>query len=79
MTRGDPADPAILHQNHLRGAAFTSTLAEEAAAMQLTLEWAITNHPVYSLTICTDSQLLLKEIERRSQDGCQRVGMPPTG
>ncbi len=33
--------------------------------MQLALEWATTNHPEYSLTICTDSQSLLKAIERR--------------
>ncbi len=30
------------------------------------LEWATTNRPEYSLTICTDSQSLLKAIERRS-------------
>ncbi len=66
MTHGDPADPIILHQSHLRGAAFTSSFAEEAAAMQLALEWATTNHPEYSLTICTDSQSLVKAIERRS-------------
>ncbi len=60
MTRGDPTDPTIVHQSHLRGAAFTSSFAEEAAAMQLALEWAIANHPEYSLTICTDSQSLLK-------------------
>ncbi len=66
MTRGDPADPTILHQNHLRGAAFTSSFAEEAFAMQLALEWATTNHPEYSHTICTDSQSLLRAIERRS-------------
>ncbi len=34
--------------------------------MQLALEWATTNHPEYSLTICTDSQSFLKAIERRS-------------
>ncbi len=66
MTRGDPADPTILHQSRLRGAAFTSSFAEEAAAMQLALEWATTNHPDSSLTICTDSQSHLKAIERRS-------------
>ncbi len=32
VTRGDPAAPTILHQSHLRGAAFTSSFAEEAAA-----------------------------------------------
>ncbi len=51
MTRGDPADPIILHQSYLRGAAFTSSFAEEAAAMQLALEWATTNHPEYSLNL----------------------------
>ncbi len=66
VTRGDPADPTILHQSHLRGVAFTSSFAEEAAAMQLALEWATTNHTEYSLTICADSQSLLKAIERRS-------------
>ncbi len=64
MTCGDPADPTILHQSHLRGEAFTSSFAEEAAAMQLALEWATANHPENSLTICTDSQSLLKAIER---------------
>ncbi len=34
--------------------------------MQLASEWAITNNPEYSLTICTYSQSLLKAIERRS-------------
>ncbi len=66
MTRSEPADPTILHQSHLRGAAFTSSFAEEAAAIQLALEWATANHPEYSHTICTDSQSLLKAIERRS-------------
>ncbi len=45
VTRGDPAAPTILHQSHLRGAVFTSSLAEEAAAMQVAMEWATTNHP----------------------------------
>ncbi len=35
--------------------AFTLSFAKEAA-MQLALEWATTNHPEYSLTICTDNQ-----------------------
>ncbi len=62
MTCGDAADPPILHQIHLRGAAFTSSFAEEVAVMQLTLEWATANHPENSHTICTDSQSLLKVI-----------------
>ncbi len=59
VTCGDPADPTILHQCHLRSAAFPSSFAEETAAMQLALEWATANHPEHSLTICTDSQSLL--------------------
>ncbi len=66
MTYGDPVDPTTLLRSHLLGAAFTSSFAEEAAAMQLALEWSTTNHPEHSLTICTDSQSLLKAIERRS-------------
>ncbi len=66
VTRGDPADPTMLHQSHLRGAAFTSSFAKKAAAMQLALEWTTANYPEYSITICTDSQSLLKAIERRS-------------
>ncbi len=56
VTRDNPADPTILHQSHLRGVALTSSFAEEAAAMQLALEWATTNRPEYPLTICTDSR-----------------------
>ncbi len=66
MTCSDPAYPTILHRSHLRSAAFTSSFAEEAAAMQLALEWATANHPEHSPTICTDSESLLKAIERRS-------------
>ncbi len=65
MTCGDQADPTILNQSHRHGVAFTSSFAEEAVAMQLALEWAIANHPENSLTICIDSQSLLKVIERR--------------
>ncbi len=66
VTRGDPADLTILHRSHLRGVAFTSSFAEDAAAMQFALEWATANHPENSLAICTDSQSLLKAITRRS-------------
>ncbi len=66
MTCGDPADPTILHRSHLRGATFPSSFSEEVAAMRLALEWATTNHSEHSHTICTDSQSLLKAIERQS-------------
>ncbi len=66
VTCGDTADPIVLHWSHLRGTAFTSSFAEEAAAIELALEWATANHPEHSPTICTDSESLLKAIERRS-------------
>ncbi len=66
VTRSDPADPTILHQSHLCGAAFASSFADEAAAMQLAFEWATSNHHEYSTTICTGRQSLLKAIERQS-------------
>ncbi len=66
VTCGNPADPTIHHRSHIYGTAFTSSFAEEAAAMQLALEWTTTKHPDHLPTICTDSQSLLKAIERRS-------------
>ncbi len=63
VTCADPVDPTILHRSHLRGATYTSSFAEGAAAMQLALEWATDNHPEYSLTICTDNQSLLKTLK----------------
>ncbi len=63
---GDPTGRTSLRRNHLRGAAFTSSFAEEAAAMQPALEWATDNHPEQLLTICTDSQSLIKATEHRS-------------
>ncbi len=65
VIHGDPAAPTILHQSHLRGVAFASTFAEEAAVMQVAMEWATTNHTEYALTICADSQSLLKSVEGR--------------
>ncbi len=56
VTCGDPADKTILHQSHFRGAPFTSSFAEETAAMQLALEWTTANHPKNSLKICTNSR-----------------------
>ncbi len=34
--------------------------------MQIAVEWTTTNHPDHSITICNDSQSLLRAIERRS-------------
>ncbi len=63
---GDPAGPTSLRRKYLRDVAFTSSFTEEAATMQPLLEWATANHPKHLLTICTDSQSLIKATERRS-------------
>ncbi len=66
VTCGDLADPTIPHRSQRRGVAFTSSCAEEAAEIQFVMEWATASHPDHSLTICTDSQSLLRSIEFRS-------------
>ncbi len=63
---GDPTGHTSLPRNYLRDVAFTSSFTEEAATMQTVLEWATANHPKHLLTICTDSQSLIKATERRS-------------
>ncbi len=61
VTCGDPVDPAILHRRYLRGAAFVrSSFAEEAAAMQFAMEWAIVNH------LGNNNQLQFKATECQS-------------
>ncbi len=50
LTCGDPGDPTIFNRSQLRGAALTSSFAEEATAMQLALEWA-TRQPPRALTL----------------------------
>ncbi len=77
VTRGHPADPTILHQSHLRGAAFTSLFGGETAAMQLALEWVTANHPEYSVTICTDCQPLQYFIKRSFTCLTKEIFVPP--
>ncbi len=65
LTCSDPADPTVTLQNH-RMAEFIKSFVEDAAAMQIALELTTANHPDHSRTISTDSQSLLKAIERQS-------------
>ncbi len=60
VTCGDPANSTNLARRSLR------RLRLEAAVMQLALEWVIASHPDHSLTISTDSQVLLKAVKCRS-------------
>ncbi len=63
MTCGHPDDPTILHQSHHRGAAFTSSFAEEADAMQLEKHDQIrTSSPLLQfLTLLTSSHFNVVE------------------
>ncbi len=58
MTSGDLAEPIIFHRSHICDVAFTLSLAGEAYATQLTLQWATTDHPDHSFTIFTDKAFL---------------------
>ncbi len=44
-TRGDPADPEIIHMSKARGVELTSSYEEEKAALLLALDWARANCP----------------------------------
>ncbi len=62
-TVGDPADPVITQTSKARGAELTSSYEEEKAALLLALEWARANCPTERMSICSDSQSLLKDIQ----------------
>ncbi len=59
-TTGDPADPMIIHTSIARGAELTSSNEEEKAALLLSLYWTRANCPTERISICSDSQFLLK-------------------
>ncbi len=59
---GDPADPEIIHTSKAHGAELIS-YEEEKAALLLALEWARANCPTERISICSDSQSLLKVIK----------------
>ncbi len=65
---GDSADPVIIHTCRARGAELTSSYEEEKAALLLTLDWARANCPAKRISICSDSQSLLKAPGRGALD-----------
>ncbi len=67
-TTGDPADPVITHTSKARGAELTSSYEEEKAALLLALDWAKANCPTERISICFDSQSLLKAIQSGAHD-----------
>ncbi len=67
-TTGDPADPVIIHTSKPRGAELTSSYEEEKAARLLVLDWARANCPTEHISICRDSQYLLKAVHSGAHD-----------
>ncbi len=67
-TVGDPADPVIIYKSKARGAELTSSYEEEKAALLLALDWARAKCPTERISICSDSQSLLKAIRSGAHD-----------
>ncbi len=67
-TLGNPADPVIIHTSKTRGAELTSSYEEEKATLLLALDWARANCPTERISICSDSQSLLKAIQSGAHD-----------
>ncbi len=65
-TGGGPADTVIIHTSKARGAELTSSYEGEKAALLLALDWA--NCPTERISICSDSQSLLKAIQSGAHD-----------
>ncbi len=64
----EPADPVIIHTSNARGAELTSSYEEEKATLLLALDWARANCPTGRISICSDSQSLLKAIQSSAHD-----------
>ncbi len=65
---GNPPDPVIIHTSKIRGAELTSSYEEEKAAFLLALDWARANCSTESISICSESQSLLKAIQSGAHD-----------
>ncbi len=67
-TTGDPADSVIIHTSKARGAELTSSYEEEKGILLLALDWTRANCPTERISICSDSQSLLKAIQSGAHD-----------
>ena len=65
VTRGDPADPEVLHTLQQRGRTQTCSYEEEYEAMGMALRWVseFANDTDTSIVICTDSQSLCNSLD----------------
>ncbi len=58
----------IIHKSKARGAELTSSYEEEKATLLLALNWARANCPTERISICSDSQPLLKATQSGAHD-----------
>jgi ribonuclease HI len=73
ITRGDPADPEVLHVRRRRGPQRTCSFDTEVMAMQLALDWCESAGDGEVL-VCTDSQALLRALTSESAKDGEAVG-----
>ncbi len=67
-TVGDPAEPVIIHTPKIRGDELTSSYEEQNVALLLALAWARTIYPTERISMCSDSQFLLKAVQGGAHD-----------
>ncbi len=67
-TTGDPAEPVIMHTSQIRGAELTSSYYEEKVALLPALDGTRVSCPTDRISICSDSQSLLKAIRSGARD-----------
>ncbi len=67
-TTGDPAEPVIMHTSQIRGAELTSSYYEEKAALLPALDGTRVSCPTDRISICSDSQSLLKANRSGARD-----------
>ncbi len=65
---GDPAEPVIIYTSKARGAELTSSSEEEKDALLLAFHWAMAKCLTERISICSDSQSLLKAIHSGAHD-----------
>ncbi len=68
VTLGNPADRVFIHTSKARGAELTSFYEEEKTALMISLDWARATCLTERISICSDSQSLLKTNQSGARD-----------
>ena len=68
VTSGDPANPQVIEELLLKGAALTSSYEEELRAMEGAAMWLLKHDIQTDTLICTDSQSLVRAMDGGSPD-----------